>query len=90
MEGARIIFCPFTATKDIEDPAILIEKDITIGCAGKNQCVISGPGSHIEAGTKKAKLSVVGFTFTGATTTAVSIGKSSSVNEHAICHSKFE
>jgi hypothetical protein len=58
----EVVFCPFSITKNDDDPAYLRDEKKSLICPS-GECVIEGPGKHMEV---RAPSIIQGFTFTGA------------------------
>ena len=87
--SARLIFCDFALDRKDEDATAWIKSDLQVICQSFGGCTISGPGLHIGVIGKQSKGMIQGFTFTGASESAVRIMDDADTNEHKICHCDF-
>ena len=84
----NITFCPFSIEKTQDDSPVLLYGEIDLRCRYKNFCYISGGGSHMIFYGARTQVTIHGFVFRYASTSALRIWGNTPLQQN-ICSCHF-
>ena len=84
----NITFCPFSIEKTEDDSPVLLYGEIGLRCRYKNFCYISGGGSHMIFYGARTQVTIQGFVFRYASTSALRIWGNTPLQQN-ICSCHF-
>lgn len=85
---SNITFCPFSIEKTEEESPVLLYGEIDLRCRYKNFCYISGGGSHMIFYGARTQVTIQGFVFRYASTSALRIWGNTPLQQN-ICSCHF-
>ena len=85
---SNITFCPFSISKTEDDSPVLLYGEIGLRCRYQNLCYISGKGSHMIFYGARTQVTLQGFVFRQASTSALRIWGNTPLQQN-ICSCHF-
>jgi len=83
-----LTFCPFAIDKTEDDSPVLLYGKIDLRCRYKNFCYITGGGSHMIFYGARTQVTIQGFVFRHASTSAIRIWGNTPLQQN-ICSCHF-
>lgn len=83
-----VAFCGFDIQRTEDDSHLVVKEKVNLACAEGETCTIEGPGTHIVVQGVRGQAALAGFTFKGATDSAIFV-RQSSHNMNSFCDCTF-